>query len=131
MTIIHVTVTATNPVSLDLEVEMDTPMPTEPQEQAAWTHELEVRTACVLSERSEQMDMDGYLAEWLVNYAGGWETTTDPPCDVVDDCLNRSVDCVGGEVYFCNEHRDQAGDVYEAWQASPERAARIAARSTQ
>lgn len=54
------------------------------------------------------------------------ETTTIPPCDVVEGCPNPSVDCIGGEVYYCAEHADQASDAYWAWQASPGRAARKA-----
>lgn len=73
--IITVTLTAKNPPSIDLPVEMDTPMPTEPYEQAVWCEELERRAANALEAQAEELEMDGYLAEWMVNYAGGWDTT--------------------------------------------------------
>ena len=47
-----------------------------------------------------------------------------PPCDVVEGCPNPSVDCVGGEVWYCADHEDGAYDAYVEWQKSPERAAR-------
>ena len=50
-----------------------------------------------------------------------------PICDVAG-CSRPSIDCIGGEVWYCAEHVDQAADVYWAWRDSPERAARASRR---
>lgn len=47
-------------------------------------------------------------------------------CDV---CGKPAIGCVGGEIYYCAEHEDGAGDAYHAWQASAKRARRVAERS--
>ena len=49
------------------------------------------------------------------------------PCDVVDGCPNPSIDCIGGEVWYCVQHQDEAYDAWQAWRASPERRMRKAA----
>lgn len=40
-------------------------------------------------------------------------------CDMFG-CKNEPVDCLGGEFYFCEEHRDDAPDAYEEWQKAEE-----------
>ncbi len=72
--IVTVSVTAKTPPAIDFEVEMDTPMPTEPYEQAVWTEELERRAALALEAKAQDMDILGYLAEWMVTEGGGWDT---------------------------------------------------------
>lgn len=72
---VTVTVTAKTLPSIDFEVEMPTVMPSEPYTQAVWTEELERRAGFALDAKAQDMDVLGYLAEWMVTEGGGWDTT--------------------------------------------------------
>lgn len=56
---------------------------------------------------------------------GGLVPVMLPPCDVVEGCPNPSVDCIGGEVYYCADHEALSGESYWEWRRSPERARRV------
>lgn len=71
---VYVVITAKNPPSLDFTVEMDEPMPTEPFEQQLWTAALEERVQEELAHvDSYGTGYDGYIAEFINEYAGGYD----------------------------------------------------------
>lgn len=70
----------------------------------------------------EPVEVGGWV---LVHYHGTPEYPAS--CDVVEDCTNPAVDCIGGEVFYCSVHALDAPAAYEAWQRDPERARRVAA----
>jgi len=65
--IISVTVTAKQPVTLDLEVAVDDE-PTDPEM-------LENKVREAIDALAGDLDMEGYLAEWMATEGGGWDIT--------------------------------------------------------
>lgn len=57
---------------VDVTVEMDRPMPTEPLEQADWCAERDDKVREALDAKAEELEMDGYLAEWVATEGGNW-----------------------------------------------------------
>lgn len=57
---------------VDVTVEMDRPMPTEPAEQNEWIAERDGKIGEALEEKAQGMLMEGYLAEFIVTEGGQW-----------------------------------------------------------